>query len=151
MIEEIDLSFLDFNSIMNTIKSIKLETHGLIENGYSSYNIGMPILEHQNLIGLKMIILKYINSVSSKELKLINSWFNITYPGGILKKHKHENSIISGAFYVKVGENSTPLIFPNKSIKPKNGLLVIFSSELEHYTEEEKEERIVISFNSDYL
>jgi hypothetical protein len=42
------------------------------------------------------------------------------------------------------------LIFPDDSINPYPGLLVIFSSDLVHYTEEETEERIIISFNTDY-
>lgn len=55
---------------------------------------------------------------------------------------------MSGAFYIS---GATPLIFPDTSIKPYPGLLVIFSSDLVHYTEEETEERIIISFNTDYL
>ena len=68
--------------------------------------------------------------------------------GNKLKAHKHEESIVSGAFYIS---GSTPLIFPDTSIQPYPGLLVLFSSDLVHYTEEETEERIIISFNTDYL
>jgi len=151
MIKEFHLDFLNLNQIIQILKYSKTENHGLVGKGVSSYNVGMPILEHPDLKGLKTIILKYVNECSTKPLKLINSWFNTMNPGDVLKIHKHEESILSGAFYVNVGEHSVPLIFKHYKVQPKNGLLVIFSSELEHYTEEEKQERTVISFNTDYL
>ncbi len=151
MIKEYHLDFLDVNQIKNILTSIKSDTHGLVGNGISSYNVGMPILEYPELLGLKTIILKHLNECSNKPLKLINSWFNTMNVGDRLVIHKHEESILSGAFYVNVGKNSVPLIFRKHRVKPKNGLLVIFSSELEHYTEEEEETRTVISFNTDYL
>lgn len=151
MIETFDLSFLDLRSILNAINQNERSIHGLIENGYSSYNRGRPILEDPNLFGLKAIIQKSLNDYTQKRMKIINSWFNVTYPGGILKKHKHEESVLSGAFYVKVGKESTPLLFEHTEVKPRNGLLVIFPSTMLHHTEEEKEERIVVSFNANYL
>ena len=155
MIEQYDLSFLDLNQILKVIHTRSTDIHGLVENGISSYNVGMPILEHSQLNGLHKIIKKYINVYREKynisALKIINSWFNITNPGGELVRHKHEESIISGAFYVNVGENAVPLIFPNLSLKPRNGLLVIFSSQLEHYTIPEVSYRTTISFNTEYL
>jgi len=152
MIEEYDLSFLNLNTIRNSLLRIEKKTHGLITNGYSTYNYGMPVLEYPDLLGLNKIIHFYINFYCKKyhitDLKIINSWFNISEAGNKLKPHKHEESIISGAFYIS---GKTPLIFPNTKINPKSGLLIIFSSDLVHYTEEETEERIVISFNTNYL
>lgn len=150
MIESYDLSFLNLTKVKSLLDSISTTEHGLTKQGSSSYNHGMPILDHPELVGLKKIVLKYINQVSDKPLKLINSWFNIMPPGAVLKRHKHEDSIISGALYVDVGDKSVPLIFDSISIKPKKGLLVLFSSDLAHYTKKEKEERTVISFNTDY-
>jgi hypothetical protein len=150
MIETFDLSFLDLRSMLNAINQNEKGIHGLIKNGYSSYNQGRPILEDPNLFGLKTIIQKNLNDYTQKRMKIINSWFNVTYPGGILKKHKHEESILSGAFYVKVGKESTPLLFEHTKINPRNGLLVIFPSTMLHHTEEETEERIVVSFNANY-
>lgn len=152
MIEEYDLSFLNLSSIKNKLLQIKASSHGLVTKGVSTYNHGMPVLMYPELIGLKTIIKEYIIIYCEKynipPLEFINSWFNISQSGNKLKAHKHEESIVSGAFYIS---GRTPLIFPDVSIQPYPGLLVIFSSDLVHYTEEETEERIVISFNTNYL
>lgn len=152
MIEEYNLSFLNLNSIKNKLLQIQTAPHGLVTKGVSTYNHGMPVLMYPELTGLKTIINEYViiycEKYSIPPLKFINSWFNISQPGNKLKAHNHGESIVSGAFYIS---GATPLIFPDKSIKPYPGLLVIFSSDLVHYTEEETEERIIISFNTDYL
>jgi hypothetical protein len=152
MIEEYDLSFLNLESIKKKLLQIETSSHGLVSKGASTYNHGMPVLMYPELIGLKNIIKQYVRIYCNKydipPLKFINSWFNISQPGNKLKAHKHEESIISGAFYLS---GKTPLIFPDTSINPYPGMLVIFSSDLVHYTEEETEQRIVISFNTDYL
>ena len=152
MIEEYDLSFLNLEPIKNKLLQIQSSSHGLVTKGYSTYNYGMPTLMYPELTGLKNVIKQYVRLYCNKyeipPLKFINSWFNISQPGNKLKAHKHEESIVSGAFYIS---GKTPLIFPDASINPYPGLLVIFSSDLVHYTEEETEERIIISFNTDYL
>ncbi len=151
MIEEYNLSYLNLNSIKKKLLQIEATSHGLVTKGVSTYNHGMPILLYPEFVGLKNVLVKYIDLYCIKynipNLILINSWFNISKPGNKLKAHKHEESIVSGAFYIS---GSTPLIFPEKSFKPYPGLLIIFSSDSIHYTEEEPEERIVISFNTDY-
>ncbi len=152
MIEEYDLSFLNLEPIKNKLLQIQSSSHGLITKGYSTYNHGMPVLMYPELTGLKNTIKQYVRLYCNKyeipPLKFINSWFNISQPGNKLKAHKHEESIVSGAFYIS---GKTPLIFSDASINPYPGLLVIFSSDLVHYTEEETKERIIISFNTDYL
>jgi len=152
MIEEYDLSFLNLEPIKNKLLQIQFSSHGLITKGYSTYNHGMPVLMYPELTGLKNVIKQYVrlycNKYEISQLKFINSWFNISQPGNKLKAHKHEESIASGAFYIS---GKTPLIFPDTKVNPYPGLLVVFSSDLIHYTEEETEERIIISFNTDYL
>jgi len=154
MIEEYNLSFLNLESIKRTLINTKSAEHGLITAGKSSFNYGMPILMHPELKSLYTIIQQYVRLYCIKyeiyPLKFINSWFNITNPGSKLKPHNHGQEGLSGAFYVSVGEKSVPLIFPNEQVKPYSGLLIIFPSSFTHYTEEEQEQRIVISFNTDY-
>jgi hypothetical protein len=151
MIEEYDLSFLNLNTIKNRLLQIETNSHGLVSKGVSTYNHGMPTLMYPELTGLRNIFKQYVkiycNKYSISQLKFINSWFNISQLGSKLKAHSHEESVISGAFYIS---GKTPLIFPDTSIDPYPGLLVIFSSDLIHYTEKETEERIIISFNTDY-
>jgi hypothetical protein len=152
MIEEYNLSFLNLNTIKNILLKIETSSHGLVTKGYSTYNHGMPTLMYPELTGLKNVIKQYVRLYCNKyeipPLKFINSWFNISQPGNKLIAHKHEESIISGAFYIS---GKTSLIFPDTKVNPYPGLLVVFSSDLVHYTEEETEERIIISFNTDYL
>jgi hypothetical protein len=151
MIEEYNLSFLNLNTIKEIILKSNSNEHGLVTDGKSSFNYGIPILLHPELKSLYAILKQYVrlycNKYDIQPLKFINSWFNISQPGNKLKAHRHEESIVSGAFYIS---GKTPLIFPDTSINPYPGLLVIFSSDLIHYTEEETEERIIISFNTDY-
>ena len=151
MIEEYNLSFLNLNTIKSKLFQIETSSHGLVTNGVSTYNYGMPTLLYPELTGLRNILKQYVriycNKYEISPLKFINSWFNISKPGNKLKAHKHEESIVSGAFYIS---GKTPLIFPDTSISPYPGLLIIFSSDLVHYTEEETEERIIISFNTHY-
>ena len=148
MIEQYDLSFLNLEQILKILQSTQTREHGLVSDGVSSYNYGMPILEHPELLGLKKIIQKHIDDYSSRPLKIINSWFNISNPGNELKPHNHPQSIVSGAFYLS---GKVPLIFPDTKVEPYPGLLVIFSSDLLHYTKPETEQRVVISFNTEYL
>lgn len=151
MIKQYDLSFLNLENILKILQSTQTREHGLVGDGISSYNYGMPILEYPELFGLKAIIQKYLKEYHPKPLKIINSWFNTMNVGDKLKIHKHEESIVSGAFYINVGDNSVPLIFSTEQVKPKNGLLVLFPSEMEHYTEPEREQRTVMSFNTEYI
>jgi len=152
MIEQYDLSFLNLEKIVKILQSTQTREHGLVSDGVSSYNYGMPILMHPELRGLKLIIKQYIRLFCIKyeiaPLKFINSWYNISGAGNELKPHNHPQSIVSGAFYLS---GKVPLIFPDEKVEPYPGLLVIFSSDLVHYTEAEKEQRIVISFNTEYL
>lgn len=154
MIEHYNLSFLNLQSIEDVLLKVHLESHGLLTEGMSSFNIGMPILMHSELQSLYLILQKYVKLYSQKyqisKLRFINSWFNITYPGNELKIHNHGKIGLSGAFYVSVNKNSVPLIFTDVKIHPYPGLLLIFPSFLDHYTEKEREKRIVISFNTDY-
>ena len=114
---------------------------------------------------------EYTQSVGLQYVEIIRSWFNTMSTGKRIKLHRHEGSVISGAFYLKVDDNSVPLKFkspvlPSKMIdiytrptqyacpffelKPTIGQLVLFPSWLEHETDAECGERVVISFNTFY-
>jgi hypothetical protein len=65
--------------------------------------------------------------------------------------HHHLPSFFSFVYFVKVSENSSPLMFSASStyIKPENGKLILFPSHLKHYVPEQIgcDERITISGN----
>ena len=106
-----------------------------------------------------------------QKVKITSMWSIINTKEAFNGRHIHGNNHISAAYYVKAPEKCGNIVFydprsapvfnhpiikkPNKlnsdshSIKPKEGLLVLFPSYLHHSVESNKsdEERIVISFN----
>jgi uncharacterized protein (TIGR02466 family) len=102
-----------------------------------------------------------------------NLWVNINGYKDFNQTHYHPNSIISGAYYINVPENSGNIVFHNSAfdlmyplnyfkinsfnqynsstwwVKPKNNLLILFPSWFKHHVEPNlsNEKRISISFN----
>ena len=100
------------------------------------------------------------NIFSSKKINLIKMWFVITKQSGIINKHSHFDSDLSGVLYLKVNNNSSnsrlEIFNPFEEIdiytfnlslnkvekntfvgdkylfSPKNNDLIIFNSYLEH-------------------
>ena len=63
-------------------------------------------------------------------------------------KHNHWPATLSGVYYIDVEENSSPIIFENNFvIKPKNGMLLLFPSIVNHEVPPSKGKRIVASIN----
>lgn len=112
----------------------------------------------------------YVNDVlkySKIKYKIVSSWATMTPPGGIAQRHKHSNSWISGVYYPK--ESSAKLRFYNSKsqfifddpyeynilnantwdVSPKENMLVIFDSSLEHSVLKNlsQETRYSIAFN----
>jgi len=106
-----------------------------------------------------------------QKVKITSMWSIINTKEAFNGRHIHGNNHISAAYYVKAPEKCGNIVFydprsapvfnhpiikkPNKlnsdshSIKPKEGLLVLFPSYLHHSVEvnQSNDERIVISFN----
>ena len=116
--------------------------------------------------------MKDMNWEREKQVAKINNMWAIINSGGAANlRHQHGNSTISAAYYVRAPKNCGDIVFydprpapvyshPNVSgpnflnaqvngISPKEGVLVLFPSYLDHSVNENKsnEERIVISFN----
>lgn len=109
--------------------------------------------------------------LETQEVKVTSMWAIINKSNATNARHIHGNNFISAAYYVKAPENCGNIIFhdprsepsyfhpkvskPNKlntnivTIKPKEGLLVLFPSYLHHSVDinRSNDERIVISFN----
>ena len=106
----------------------------------------------------------------SKELKLNALWYNVNGLGSFNRPHEHNNSIVSGVYYISIPKNSGSIVFLNKNldiyyqdtiqnyneynsstwkINPQENQCVLFPSYLTHYVEPNlnKKERISISFN----
>ena len=85
-------------------------------------------------------------------------WFNISNPGDNTGWHDHkENAEISGVYYISIPKKSGNLIFRKNNgnnfekwfVKPKDGMMILFSSKLEHCVEINKssDPRISLAFN----
>ena len=113
--------------------------------------------------------------LKKSEIKITSMWSIINLKNASNARHIHPNNYISAAYYVKSPENSGDIVFHDPrsvttfrypkiserntlnsnvfSIKPKEGLLVLFPSYLYHSVDfnRTEEERIVISFNINLL
>lgn len=121
---------------------------------------------------------EYANQLGFVKNVIYESWVNVLYKNGAVNVHRHPNSIISGAYYPHVAENSAELIFinpvdgfrqldltehlpfseiPNNPyagvnihrVRAVTGKLVLFPSWLQHYVPQNNSDlRITLSFNT---
>ena len=122
---------------------------------------------------LNIYVKEVINPKEEFDFYITQSWLNITKPGGYHHNHSHQNSIVSGVFYISTEEDdkitfSDPNIklkelitFKQKEYNPFNSSswffpsmtndLVLFPSWLDHevkINEKATTDRISISFNT---
>tara|TARA_B100000886_G_C20336900_1_gene454914 strand:+ start:63 stop:632 length:570 start_codon:yes stop_codon:yes gene_type:complete len=147
----------------------------VLQGGLSSYQVAREsdffLFDARLYSLLEQIYSKlneYTNSVGLAPCRVNGSWFNKMAEGGKVNVHHHHGSIVSGALYVDVPNESSPLIFSNPSrlnrmmeIYPSNffdyhhepvaeGKLILFPSWLEHQTYAQRGGRTVISFNTEH-
>ena len=113
--------------------------------------------------------------LKNNKTNITGMWSIINPKNASNSRHIHSNNFISAAYYVKANKDSGDIVFydprsansirtpkvnePNKlnsnffSITPKEGLLVLFPSYLNHSVDlnNSDEERVVISFNIDLI
>jgi len=140
------------------------------------------VLDEPEFVELKdfceFCIAKYMHDVlhvTNHKMVITQSWGNCTPNAHSHPKHYHLNSIISGVYYVKSGDEAPPIVFDtirqdpfpvrpesdpalgtnefmndSYSFPASTGHLVIFPSTLHHYVprNEGLEDRISISFNT---
>ena len=153
-----ELKTVNNEVLMNKMDMAGNVGHGLIENGVSSYVGGEDcFLTRLNIEDLKKEILYHLNEYCFQAgiapNYIINSWANVLEQQGLVKRHRHEKSIISGAYYPNDSNANLILENPNTifqmtqtninesiynsekiSIKPKAGLLVMWPSHTVSYT-----------------
>jgi uncharacterized protein (TIGR02466 family) len=161
---------------LEIIDSGETYDHHLLSKGKSNFESSGGFLFRPELEELRKDIQQYIDQFAEMlgifPIRLSNNWFNIMEPGGAVYPHRHEGSVISGAYYIRAPEGSSNLYFTSP-LKPlrmnevtqfsnelnlgespmpmKEDLLILFPSWLEHYTNENNnDKRTVISFNTDY-
>lgn len=119
-------------------------------------------------------IKEYSHEIGLEESKIYESWMNILTLNGSVGVHRHYDSVISGAYYPYVDDNSAPIVFVSPTegfrmldvqkststgtgvytsnifdVKAKTGQLVLFPGWLQHYVPPNKTNmRITLSFNT---
>lgn len=174
---KVDNLFTD--KLNNYEKTIKSYNQKLIRNDYNnvdtSHNLINIHIEKEftdlfdTILNYSKVFLKEIGYDNLNNIKINNSWFNISKKNDYLQKHIHKGSLISGAFYIKSGKNDTIDFFDNNdmTMDPERctelsttafsfncipGRLLLFKSSLEHGTPKQtSKEKIVISFNINIL
>ena len=171
-----DLSELDVNPLLEAIEDAETHYFHLVDGGESTFAPTARLFEDERCEVVACAIQDCLNDYCHRTglypLKIQESWFNKTPPGGRLELHRHEGSAISGAFYPLGGnvtqlqfkspthpykmndlyrnDANTPYSYGYQGLQSDKGMLVLFPSWLEHKTEKEIGDRLVVSFNSFY-
>tara|TARA_R110000772_G_scaffold426_6_gene1545 strand:- start:3945 stop:4502 length:558 start_codon:yes stop_codon:yes gene_type:complete len=165
---------LDFSKLYTLLGELNTQEHELVVGGVSSYINDQDILA--TIPSLKTVFEHHANLYAKEigigKIRITNSWHNVYSKGHKTLHHHHHGSVISGAYYAKAGDNSSPIIFENPFYKFRgaeesievtpyscnenkfdieDGMLILFPSWITHYTlPNESDERIVISFNTEH-
>lgn len=167
---------VDLDRIYSSLSKFKTSPNYLLSGSKSSFQRDVSILYEDDFFHLfakiQLALEEYAKIVSLEPIVVTDSWYNEMSIGKRLISHRHEHSVVSGAFYIKCGKKTVPLKFRNPltpyrmmelytnspsdyssggmQFKPKPGVLFLFPSWLEHETDEEKDDRCVISLNTTY-
>ena len=124
----------------------------------SSVSISKSILELENFIDLKKQLMNELNNFFhnvmnyESDFKITTSWFTKSQNSQSSNYHNHNNSMFSGILYLRTDENSGDISFEDFNnrryklnvkeyniyncteyqIKPNDGLLILFPSEVHH-------------------
>ena len=176
LVAEYDLADkIDNDLIMKKITISGLQMHGTLNKGVSSYMGGydcaltrLAMTDLQSAI--KECLDDYCKEAGLEENIIVNSWCNILKEGGSVKRHRHDKSVLSGAYYPSSDPDDCPLLIENPTqifkmtetkihdteynvsaigVPTSKGKLVIWPSYLYHETQKNSsEERYTISFNT---
>lgn len=149
------------------------QKHMLVDgNGTSNYSGGGWNLDHYK--GLRETLQECVDLYASKlnlcQTHITNTWMNKMDPGGKVKPHRHEGSVVSGAYYPTAPKEAANLIFHSpismyrmndvfiaendantyfNFFPVQESILYIFPSWLQHETEiNTVEDRYVLSLNT---
>jgi uncharacterized protein (TIGR02466 family) len=161
------------NQCSEIVKQIDLHTttqNGLIKNGFRSKSSNFLDLFEDLKHEINLCVDEYTDELGILDCSIKHSWCNKYSREGVIKPHRHELSVVSGAFYPFATGYAGQIVFDNPSgifkinevtknfneytrqqfsIDVYPGLLVLFPSWLTHYTENNQADtRYVISFDA---
>lgn len=176
LVAEYDLSDkVDNDVIMKKIAISGMVMHGTLSKGMSSYMGGYDcVLTRTAMTDLQQAIKEclddYCKESGLEENVIVNSWCNFLKEGGYVKRHRHDKSVLSGAYYPTSDPDDCPLLIENPTqvfkmtetkiydteynvsaigVPTFPGKLVIWPSYLYHETQKNSsDERYTISFNT---
>lgn len=135
--------FSQYRDHKNTKKSHYFD--GRYENIYISSTL---IPELHTILNLSH---QCVNKITDKNNLKSGLWFNEMLPGNKTLAHTHDdsNEIYSGVYYIKVPNNSGDLVLEGTeekfTVKPKEGMLILFPPNTLHYVTENKSNSIRLS------
>ena len=165
---------LDRDFYKKEIKTINQKLENVYQNVGNKTSKDNFVFDNQNLINLKEFCLDALNQFTTQvfgnqiDLKITQSWLNLTKKNEYNHRHYHPNSFISGVLYIDSDE-SDKIYFHNTERRPylheskiytlhnsddwwlpaTKGSLLLFMSSLEHSVATvESENRISLSFNT---
>lgn len=167
-----------YNKMLTVVRRTHTKEHMLMKNSESSYDestintwLDQPMLEELKDT-FQQCLDVYTTEYQIAPVMIGTSWMNRVKKGGSVRSHRHEMSVLSGAFYPEADEGSTGLIFkspltpyrmnefamqesiynsPQQEFPCEQGTLILFPSWLEHYTEDNNtDKRVTVSFNTTY-
>jgi len=166
---------IDNSKLKERADELKLYTEGVNltnQQGWQSKNVSTEagvLTEFRSV--LDEVVAKCSRSVELPNLKFMNLWFNINPPGAYNTLHNHQDSVLSGVYYIDVPESNMgnieflrdddmPYYMPplkkynqftsQKAVyKPEAGMLLLFPSWLKHQvlSNQSNSDRYSLSFN----
>ena len=121
-----DLNSLEKKEIEDIIKEGMIKNSGNSNsNNTNIFNGNLKKLKQFCEQQLKIYVEQIINPKKELDFYITQSWLNITKPGEYHHKHHHQNSIISGVFYISTEKDDT-ITFSDPNAKIKE--LIMFES-----------------------
>ena len=169
----------NFNSCsideLNTVNSFEYIEKSNSNFFTKDYNVldKLPLMKEKINLFLDNYEKNVLGFTNNNSLYITNSWCVKTPKGGHHPSHTHPNSILSGVFYIDVGDNEQQIIFEHESqilkkfdflfeknkdtpyntnkfaMVVKNNDMIVFPSWLKHEVLENKTDttRFVLGFN----
>jgi len=173
-------SFRDFITteerlkLLDVIKGMEYSNHSALEgdagsNHKSQCHSPIDFVDDNIKQRIQSVVDNYTEESGHAPSKLHTLWSNIQQPGSVLREHSHPSSVLSGALYINVDDNSVlPVHNPNPYVKFEepykptiynsygtdlkvcNGELLLFPAWLRHGNSNVNQmvDRVVISFNT---
>lgn len=158
-------------------KKMPTRAHGLVDGAQSSYNsVDTEILSNPLLANMRRRFQDCVDAMTDtlglEPVVITNSWVNFLHEGHRVERHRHELSVISGAFYIEADPGSVELQFHSpleplrmfehvvvqnwhnqnfNTVPCKPLTLILFPSWLSHSSKDNQTaNRVTLSFNTTY-